>query len=57
MSFHVRLVCAPGQTEGLLGLLNVAVLIVVGALVLRVQRIIWRPREETALPSSAQPPG
>jgi uncharacterized hydrophobic protein (TIGR00271 family) len=38
-------------------LLNVAVLIVVGALVLRVQRIIWRTREGTARPSSAQPPG
>ena len=38
-------------------LLNVAVLIVVGALVLRVQRIIWRTHEGTARPSSAQPPG
>ena len=38
-------------------LLNVAVLIVVGALVLRLQRIIWRAREEPALPGRAQPPG
>ena len=38
-------------------LLNVIVLIVVGALMLRLQRIIWRFREETARPRSAQRPG
>jgi uncharacterized hydrophobic protein (TIGR00271 family) len=38
-------------------LLNVIVLIVVGALMLRLQRIIWRFREETARPGSAQRPG
>ena len=38
-------------------LLNVIVLVVVGALMLRLQRIIWRFREETARPRSAQRPG
>ncbi len=38
-------------------LLNVIVLVVVGALMLRLQRIIWRFREETARPGSAQRPG
>jgi uncharacterized hydrophobic protein (TIGR00271 family) len=38
-------------------LLNVIVLIAVGALMLRLQRIIWRFREEAARPRSAQRPG
>jgi uncharacterized hydrophobic protein (TIGR00271 family) len=38
-------------------LLNVTVLIAMGALVLRLQRIIWRHREGAALPRSGPPPG
>jgi uncharacterized hydrophobic protein (TIGR00271 family) len=38
-------------------LLNVTVLIVMGVLVLRVQRFIWRAREGKGRPHSAPPPG
>jgi uncharacterized hydrophobic protein (TIGR00271 family) len=38
-------------------LLNVTVLIAMGALVLRLQRIIWRSREPAGLPRGGSPPG